>query len=105
MITQTKFRELTKKAVSEQCNATSMPLDQALKIDDVLSAQSFARVNALSSQLSIDADDLLQALLEASLGDAHQGYLSAFDNAQERELADQSLKEKVHRMLAHSEEN
>lgn len=75
-------------------------LDQTIQY--TLSKPSQARLQALAEASNLSADNLLALLLDAALGDAHEGYMAAFGATcvgSVLEEENQRLKKRVHELL------
>lgn len=79
MHTQMKVESLIREACSNnqfwQGNAV-VELDQEFQF--TLSKPSQARLQALAEASNLSIENFLALLLEAALGDAHEGYMAAF---------------------------
>ena len=60
-----------------------------------LDVASQARIMALSEELGLSSSVLIQELLHCALGDAHNGFLSAYSDGKSRLEADRRLKARV----------
>lgn len=95
MHTQKRFTELTLKRFDTRAKEiTDISADFA-----AVSAASKARIQALSEVLGISQQSILDELLDSALGDAHDGFLAAFADAEERDRANQKLKARVKELL------
>ena len=90
MHTRTRFQELTSRALEEDAQNHS---------DIHINDHNFARVKALSEVLGISSSRLIAELLDSALGDAHDGFLAAFDDEEARDKANKKLKARVAELL------
>ncbi len=97
MYTEKRFCELTTKAINdavdseEQCGCS--------EADFELEPASLARITALSETLGVARGLLFDELLRCALGDAHDGFLSAYTDTTKREQANNRLKARVKALL------
>lgn len=96
MYTEKRFLELTTKAINHP-KETQKKENVSPTFD--LEPASLARVIALSEVLGIDQTALFNELLSCALGDAHDGFLSAYTDPKERNEANQQLKSRVKQLL------
>jgi len=89
------IRKMTERLRNPDAYAVKGDLSNQFK----LSYASLARLNALAECLDIQADKLLQELVAAAMGDAHDGFLAAFDDPEQKEQANQKLKLRVKALL------
>ncbi len=64
-----------------------------------LEPASLARVIALAEALGMNRVLLVNELVSSALGDAHDGFLSAFTDPEERDCANTRLKARVKALL------
>lgn len=99
MHTQTKVELLIKEACSHnrywKGNAVAQ-LDLSTQFS--LSKPSQARLQALAEAADLPTSELLALLLETALGDAHEGYMAAFDG-EALEEQNLRLKKRVSELL------
>ena len=96
MYTEKRFLELTTKAISHP-KETQKEENVSPTFD--LEPASLARIIALSEALGINQTTLFNELLSCALGDAHDGFLSAYTNPKKRDEANQHLKSRVKQLL------
>ena len=96
--TFSKFKELTEscKFEHEQSRQTVPSFTEKLEIGKA----EHCRILALSEIINISKDELINILLSSALGDAHEGFLNAFCDENERHAQNQQLKKRVKELLA-----
>lgn len=74
-------------------------------VDDIdtfaITPDSLARVKSLAHFLDMSPESLLEQLIETALGDAHDGFLAAFTDGEQRKTANSALKQLVQLNLKH----
>ena len=95
--TLSKFKELTENCTFEDTQSRAITPNFANKIK--ISNDEYCRILALSEALSIPYEKLVNLLLSNALGDAHDGFLSAFCNESERNIHNQQLKQRVKELM------
>ncbi|MDO6710632.1 hypothetical protein Q4567_07890 [Aliiglaciecola sp. 2_MG-2023] len=96
MLTEKRFFELTRNntaAIKKGC--ASYNNSNAYIFEPI----SLARVTALSEILGMEKKQLVNEMISCALGDAHNGFLSAFDDKEKREEMDHLLKSRVKELL------
>jgi hypothetical protein len=93
-----KFKELTENASfnDEVCQKPPPNEISNFRIENA----EHCRLTALSEILNIPHFELLTILISNALGDAHEGFLSAFCNHNERDIYNQKLKLRVKELLS-----
>lgn len=105
MHTLTRFRELTQKALINGVEYQAEPLEAGFLSESQsfeCEPQSLARVLALSEFLGMSRSSVIAELLNCALGDAHEGFLSAFNDIEERNQKNRLLKARVAEFLKQS---
>lgn len=97
MHTQRRFCDLTKKATKKAVELQVECGDTPATVD--LEPSSLARMIALAEALGMNQVLLIEELISSALGDAHDGFLSAFTDPEERERANTKLKARVKALL------
>lgn len=93
-----KFQELTKSRKFEQ--KQNQELTPNFINDFKIESEEYCRVVALSEILNISYEKLINILISNALGDAHEGFLSAFCSEKERDIYNQQLKQRVKELLS-----
>lgn len=93
-----KFQELTKNRKFEQKQSRELTLN--LINDFKIENDEYCRVVALSEILNISYEKLINTLISNALGDAHEGFLSAFCSEKERNIYNLKLKLRVKELLS-----
>ena len=88
------FNELTQSCTFKHRELTP---DFAKKFK--IANAEYCRILALSEVLNIPEEKLVNQLLSNALGDAHNGFLSAFSNDRERNTHNLQLKQRVKELL------
>ena len=94
MHTKQRFCELTQKAIDAESKVNAS-FDGVITVD----SSSRARIIALSEELGLDPANLAQELVQAALGDAHEGFKAAYPEGEARLEADKRLKARVAELL------
>ena len=97
MHTQRCFCDLSKKAMKKSVDLQMESGCATATVD--LEPASLARVLALAEVLGMSRVLLVNELVSSALGDAHDGFLSAFTDPEERERANIKLKTRVKALL------
>jgi len=96
--TFSKFKALTESCTLKKKTCRELP---ASFINDFKIANTeYCRIVALSEVLNIPYERLVNTLVANALGDAHEGFLSAFCNDKERNTYNQQLKQRVQELLS-----
>ena len=97
MRTKTRFCELTKIAIKSRIKVKNKRTCIAATIE--LGPENIVRVVALSEVPGMSRSSLLKELLDCALGDAHDSFLSAYTDSDERQQANKHLKGRVKEFL------
>lgn len=92
-----QFKKLTENSLSKKQNSQDLSHNPNCHFE--LEKIEYCRVVALSEVLDISYDKLLNILISNALADAHEGFLSAFCNDDERNNYNQQLKQRVKDLL------
>ena len=95
--TFSKFEELTKNCTFEDKQTREVTPDFNKKFS--IEKDEYCRIIALSEVLSVSINELINILLSNALGDAHNGFLSAFSNETDRNTSNQQLKQRVKELM------
>ena len=95
--TFTAFKSLTEKAKIEQKQSRELTPSVNEKFN--IAKDEYCRIIALSEVLNVSKDELISTLLSNALGDAHNGFLSAFSSESERNTHNLQLKQRVKELL------
>jgi len=90
MHTQKRFCRLTEESAGRKFGLHEKDV-LALRLNE----SQAARIQALSERLKLSGQQTLQELLDCALGDAHDGFLSAFSDPLQREQENKVLKQRV----------
>ncbi len=95
---------ITSKKITQLCLEAQGKIEIKEKYSELkpvkLEPISEARVLALAEVLHISPESLIQVIVTAALGDAHNGFLSAYTELDERLKSDIRLKSRVKEILA-----
>lgn len=96
MITYRKVAQLSRDARGK----SNKDRDRHIELSAVkLEPRAEARVLALAEALCLPPEELVQEVMATALGDAHDGYLSAYPERKDRLKADVLLKTRVKELL------
>ncbi|WP_299771007.1 hypothetical protein [uncultured Pseudoteredinibacter sp.] len=100
MITYRKVAQLSREARGKLTKGD----DRQVQLAAVkLEPHAEARVLALAEALHLPPEELVQQIMATALGDAHDGYLSAYPERKDRLKADVLLKTRVKELLESTE--
>ena len=91
------FKTLTENCTFEHKQSRVVKPDFNKKFS--IEKDEYCRVTALSEILNVSKNELINILLSSALGDAHNGFLSAFTNESDRNSINQQLKRRVKALL------